>query len=197
VSPIHALRRRALQIAGTILLAIFVTAGGAEFASAATVTSKTPDSSTTLTSHLNTATGTRVAAPDARFGPKAFTFGPKVFTPQNSTFRGADADGTLEASYNYHTSPGTFGWRYEVNPALCAGGEGATVTSNIYNNGGLVPNTHYSKIGVTPCYGFHASFATNKINTKGNYQLRGTIRWRDGDATLTLSFTFNFIITDV
>jgi hypothetical protein len=185
----HALRRRALQIAGTILLAISVMAGGTVAASAATVANKTQDSRTAFTSYLGAASA-QTAVPDALFGPYSFT-------PQKSTFSGTDADGTLESSYNYNTSPGTFGWRYEVNPALCAGGTGATASSDVYNNGGLVPNTHYSKIGVTPCYGFHASFANNKINTKGNYQLRGTIKWRDGDATLTLTFTFNFIITDV
>ncbi|CAO5163234.1 hypothetical protein FAIPA1_230023 [Frankia sp. AiPs1] len=58
---------------------------------------------------------------------------------------------------------------------LCEGGvlQGQAV-ANIYNNGGLVPATHYSKAGVSPCYGFHASFPGNrKINNKGNYQLSG------------------------
>jgi hypothetical protein len=164
-------------------------AGGTVAASAATVANKTLDSRTALTSYLNE-TSIQAITPDASFGPYSFT-------PQKSTFSATDTDGTIEASYNYNTSPGTFAWRYQVNPALCAGGEGATATSDIYNNGGLVPSTHYSKVGVTPCYGFHASFANNKINTKGNYQLRGTIKWTDGDATLTLTFTFSFVITDV
>lgn len=84
---------------------------------------------------------------------------------------------------------------------LCAGGTGASANSNIYNNGGLVPGTHYSKVGVSACYGFHAAFKNGKINTRGKYQLRGTIKWKLETpwwtAHFTISFTFNFIITEV
>jgi hypothetical protein len=179
-----------MQIVGTILLAILVTAGQTVSASAATVASKTTGSRSALATYLNPAVSKQTVYSDPPFSPY-------VFTPERSTFSGTDSDGRLEASYNFHTSPGTFGWRYEVNPAICAGGTGATAISNIYNKGGLVPNTHYAKTGVTPCYGFHSSFANSKINTKGQYQLRGTIQWRDGDATLTLTFAFAFRIAIV
>lgn len=122
----------------------------------------------------------------------------KAFTPQANTFSQSDANGRLEAAYNY-AAPTTFSWRYNVNSALCGGGvlQGQTV-ANIYNNGGLVPATHYSKAGVSPCYGFHASFPGNKkINNKGNYQLSGGLTWKKGNATYRLGFVFNFVITYV
>lgn len=128
--------------------------------------------------------------------PSDFIFsGSKTFTPQSSTYSQSDSNGRLEASYNYHE--GIFGWRYEVNPALCRGGTGAVATADIYNRGGLIPNTHYSKIDKSPCYGFHAAFQNPKINQKGNYQLRGIVKWREGNATLTLTFRFNFLIAYV
>jgi hypothetical protein len=179
VGMMHFMRRSALRAAGAGLLGIFLASGGGAIAEAS------PARSTTLSAHA------RLAAIPVE------AFGGHTFTPQNPNYSASDTNGRIEASYNYGTSPGTFSWRYQVNPAICAGGASASATSDIYNNGGLVPNTHYSKVGVTPCYGFHASFTTSKINTKGNYQLRGEIKWRDGDATLTLDFTFDFIITDI
>jgi RHS repeat-associated protein len=99
-----------------------------------------------------------------------------IFSPWRSTYRFDDPNGILESAYNFHTSPGTYSWRYQVQPALCLGGEGAALNSDVYNNGGLVPGTHYSKVAVSPCYGFHGAFANPKINYKGNYQLRGVVR---------------------
>lgn len=145
-------------------------------------------------------TVTGVSQPLVLVAAEANVYGPKAFTPQGlgSTFAATDANGTLQAAYKY-SSPTTFSWRYNVNPDLCAGGvlQGGVV-ANIYNNGGLVPATHYSKAGVSPCYGFHASFPGNtKINSKGNYQLSGALTWKKGNATYNLGFVFNFVITYV
>lgn len=195
MSVTHAASRRVRRIAGTLLLGLCLVAGGSAFAagaSAATVTNNTPPSQAALTSHLHAGATTQVSlASVSAASSSAFSYN---FTPDHPTFSATDQNGRLEASYDFQSAPGIFSWRYEVNPAICAGGTGATASADVYNNGGLVPNTHYSKVGVTPCYGFHASYKTQKINNKGNYQLRGTIRWRDGNATLTLNFTFNFTV---
>ncbi|MCK9923808.1 hypothetical protein MXD61_18375 [Frankia sp. AgPm24] len=148
---------------------------------------------TSFSTELTVSDGTLQATPVAQS-----TYARKVFTPQARTFAQSDKNGSLQAAYNYE-SPGTFSWRYNVNSALCQGGVlvGQAV-ANIYNNGGLVPATHYSKTGVSPCYGFHASFPGNKkINNKGNYQLSGGLTWKRGNATYNLGFVFNFTITYV
>jgi hypothetical protein len=137
---------------------------------------------------------TRAASADNR--PDANVYGPKNFTPQSNTFSAKDSDGNMQAKYNY-VSPGTFSWRYTVASGLCTGAtlQGLAV-ANVYNNGGLVPNTHYSKGGVSPCYGFHSSYPGNtKINTKGNYELSGGLTFKKGKTTYNLDFVLRFDVT--
>lgn len=122
----------------------------------------------------------------------------KVFTPQDNTYVGSDDVGRLEASYTYRASyeTSTFSWRFSADPSYCTA---ATLvgpfTADVYNNGGLVPRTHYSKPGVNPCYGFHAAYTNDKINDRGNYQLRGNFKIRTPTGVKLGAFTFDFRIT--
>lgn len=149
-----------------------------------------------LTFTRRTATSVYIDRESGGIHPATNVYGPKTFTPQSNTFSDTDTHARLESAYNY-SSPGTYSWRFDVNTALCTGGTlQGLMTANVYNNGGLVPNTHYSKGGVSPCNGFHSMYPGNsKINTKGNYELSGGLTWKKGNATYNLDFTFTFIIT--
>lgn len=69
--------------------------------------------------------------------------------------------------------------------------------ANIYNIGGSpVPNMHYSKAGVSPCYGFNAAYPGNtKINSKGSYEQSGGLNWIRDDEDYDLRWIFLFKIS--
>lgn len=59
----------------------------------------------------------------------------------------------------------------------------------------MVPNTHYSKAGVSACYGFHAAYTTGKINDRGNYQLLANFKIRTPTGVKLGSVVFNFRVS--
>lgn len=122
----------------------------------------------------------------------------KLFTPQDNTYSGTIPLGRIEAAYTYRATyeTSTFSWRFNADKSYCTT---ATLigplTADVYNNGGKVPGTHYSKPDVSPCYGFHSTATTGKINDRGNYQLIGNFKIQTPTGAKLGNFIFFFQIT--